>query len=282
MAARDAGCDFKPMHTQRRALGPHDVLIDMAYCGICHTDLHIAAGHLSSLGLKSYPCVAGHELSGTVAAVGPAVTKFKVGDGIGVGCMVDSCRTCAACLRGEEQKCSSQVQTYGSGDRNKRGLFAPGAPQHTLGGYTDRMVVDEHFGIKIPAGFPLEAAGPIMCSGVTLFDPLRRYGATVGTRVGIAGIGGLGQMGIKIARALGCQVTAITRSPAKAAFAHKCGAQATLLSGDVAAMASSRGTLDLVLNTIPAEHDYHAFTALLAPGGKQIMLGITTGEGEGT
>ncbi len=283
MATRDDKCRFEPMRFSRRAVGARDVLIDMKYCGVCHTDLHAAQGHLVALSGRCYPCVPGHELAGVVAAVGADVTKVKVGDQVGVGCMVDSCLECAACKRGEEQMCSKQTATY-NGKDNGSGRAATGrsagTPNFTLGGYTDKMVCDERFVIVIPPSYPLEFAGPVMCAGVTLFDPLRRYGATKGgMRIGIVGVGGLGQMGLKLAKAMNCHVTAITRSPAKAAFARACGADEVLVSTDAEAM--KRGAraraLDLVLNTIPSEHDYSPYSALLTPAGKQVMLGLNTG-----
>ena len=268
MAAADARCDFRPARFNRRAVGRSDVLLDMKYCGICHTDVHAAQGHLVALSGRCYPCVPGHELAGVVAAVGADVTRVRVGDHVGVGCMVDSCLTCAACRRGEEQMCSKQTATYNGKDNGSgRAAPGPGAPAHTLGGYTDKFVVHERFAVVIPKSYPLECAGPVMCAGVTLFDPLRRYGATKGTRVGVVGLGGLGQMGIRLAKAMGCIVTAITRSAAKADFAKECGADFVIVSTSSDDMARARAAraLDLVLNTIPVEHDYAPFTALLAP-----------------
>jgi uncharacterized zinc-type alcohol dehydrogenase-like protein len=162
MATQSRACDFKPLRLTRRPVGPHDVLIEMKYCGVCHTDLHNAAGHLEALGGPFYPCVPGHELAGVCIAVGASVTRAKVGDQIGVGCMVDSCLECAACLRGEEQKCMKQVMTYGGQDRSGRAAYGPGAPEHTLGGYTSHMVVHERFAVIIPAAYPLQMAGPVM------------------------------------------------------------------------------------------------------------------------
>lgn len=278
MATADPSCDFKPARFQRRALGENDVLIEMKFCGICHTDLHTAAGHLGALGMKAYPCVPGHELAGVAVKVGPKVTKVKVGDQVGVGCMVDSCLKCDACKKGEEQKCTKQVGTYCGKNQNGRAAYPAKGPQHTLGGYTNLHVVHEHFAVIVPPSYPLECAGPVMCAGVTLFDPLRRYGATKGTHVGIVGVGGLGQMGIKIAKAMGCEVTAITRSPAKGSFAtEKCGADRVIVSTDAAQMKAAVGTMDLVLNTIPVEHDFYAYKPLLTRTGKLVMLGLNSG-----
>jgi uncharacterized zinc-type alcohol dehydrogenase-like protein len=285
MATLDASCTFRPMRLQRRALNPRDVLIDMRFCGLCHTDYHHARNEAAPLMPARYPCVPGHELAGVVAAVGSEVTRFKVGDHAGVGCMVDACLACPACKRGEEQKCSKQVATYGA-PLSARAGAPPSAPQHTLGGYTSATVVHEQFVVRIPEGYPLEAAGPIFCAGVTLYDPLRRYGGplkadgTFARRVSVAvvGLGGLGAIGCKIAAAMGASVTAVTRSQAKAAFAlTKCSAGAALLSTDARAMAAAHGTFDLVLNSIPVEHDWSVYTPLLKPSGKHVLLGLHSG-----
>ena len=236
LATDSDACDFQPRAFQRRGVGPHDVHIDMQYCGVCHTDLHVARGETGSLLPVAYPCVPGHELAGICVAVGSEVTRFKVGDRVGVGCMVDACLTCSACKRGEEQMCIRQTGTYCAKPSARAGV-PPGAPNHTLGGYTTAFVVHERFGVKIPEGYPLEAAGPIMCAGVTLFDPLRRYGAGPGKKVAIVGLGGLGAIGVKIAKAMGAHVTAVTRSAAQAAFAkYSCGADNALISSDAGAM----------------------------------------------
>jgi len=275
MACEDASCNFQPMELQRRPLSDMDVLIEMKYCGVCHTDLHFAANHMKSVLKTTYPCVPGHELVGICSAVGSNVTKVKVGDHIGVGCMVDSCRECKACKRGEEQMCIKQVATYQGKDfgSGRAATFPTGGK--TLGGYTTRMVVDEHFAIKIPPDYPLEAAGPVMCAGVTMFDPLMRQGAKAGTRVGIVGLGGLGVLGIKLAAALGCKVTAISRSAAKESLARDAGATRFVVSSDRRQMVEARNSLDLILNTIPTAHDYQPFSELLARGGKQVLLGIS-------
>lgn len=274
MATADAACHFTPQKFQRRALGDSDVLIDMKFCGICHTDVHVARGETGALSPAKYPCVPGHELAGIVAAIGPKVTLFKVGDQIGVGCMVDSCLSCAACKRGEEQMCGSNTMTY-CGAPSARAGVPPGAPQHTLGGYSSAHVVHERFGIRIPSNYPLEAAGPIMCAGVTLYDPLRRYGAGPGKKVAIVGIGGLGAIGIKIAKAMGAEVTALTRSAVKASFAKQnCGADEAIVVTDAAVMKAHAGSFDLILDTIPSEHDDSVYLPLLEPArGSIVHLG---------
>ena len=275
MATADGTCNFRPLRLSRRAPGPFDVSISMKYCGICHTDLHAACGDASALMGAHYPCVPGHELAGIVSAVGASVTRFAVGDPVGVGCMVDSCLNCAACRRGEEQFCMSQVATYNARDKSGRAASPCG---YTLGGYTSAFVVHERFAVRLPAGYPLEASAPLLCAGVTLFDPLRRYGAGPGSRVGIVGLGGLGQIGARIAAKLGCVVTVITRSPAaKRALATECGATTVIDAGSAAELRAAAGSLDLVLDTIPVKHDYAALKALLAPGGRRklVMLGLT-------
>jgi len=272
------------MRMARRPVGDYDVLFRMVACGICHSDLHIARGHIESVaGKVNYPLVPGHELAGVCTAVGSKVTKFAVGDHVGVGCMVDSCLKCKECLSGEEQKCSHKygnVATYNGKDRYGRAATSP-VGGSTIGGYSTAHVVHEKFAIKIPSEYPLASAGPVMCAGVTLFDPLRRYGTKAGTKVGIVGVGGLGTMGIKIAKALGAEVTAISRGPSKEAYCRSAGADHFISSTDAAAMKAARGTLDLIMNTISANHDYDVYTQLLAPGpnGKHIILGLNNALG---
>lgn len=273
MACSGPACDFKPVGMQRRPLGPSDILIDMKYCGVCHSDVHHAANH--NMGQTPYPCVPGHELAGVCVAVGAACTKIRVGMRVGVGCMVDSCLDCKLCGDGEEQKCDKLVGTYGGKDKGSGRAASPCG--WTLGGYTSRFVVHEHFAIIIPDGYPLEAAGPVMCAGITMYDPFAKLNATVGTRVGIVGLGGLGVMGIKIAKALGCTVTAISRSQAKEGFARGEGADSYVASSDRGQMEGAQGSFDIILNTIPVYHDYDVFTKLLKAEGKQVILGLHKG-----
>ena len=310
MACTDPTCDFKPVRLSRRSLGPRDVCIEMKFCGICHTDVHFAANHTKGFLPSEYPCVPGHELAGVCTAVGAEVIRFQVGDQVGVGCMVDSCLNCRACKRGEEQMCMRQTATYQGKNTNGRAAVGPGAPHDkTLGGYSTVHVVDERFAVLIPPEYPLEYAGPVLCAGVTMYDPLKKH-ATAGMRVGIVGLGGLGVIGIKLAKALGCEVTAISRGggmpeqslppspdlqssgptassmpqgspprpmPAKAALATRAGARTFVASTDPEAMAAAEGSLDLILNTIPCAHSYMAYQKLLTPRGKQVLLGLHEG-----
>lgn len=284
MACDDSRCDFKAIKLQRRPLGDFDVLIDMKYCGVCHSDLHDAAGHLDDLlGKRKYPHVPGHELSGVCLQVGARVTKFKVGDHIGVGCMVDSCLSCASCHSGKEQKCkNSMTPTYQGFNQHGRAATYPaiqanGEKGYTLGGYTSKMVVTEHFGILIPKSYPLEYAGPVMCAGVTVYDPLQEHGVKAGSKVGIVGLGGLGQMGVRIAKAMGADVTVISRSQQKEKFARDLGADSFIVSTSQSSMEAHAGKLDLIINTIPAYHDYICFQSLLNKAGTQVLLGLHAG-----
>lgn len=282
MACEDSKCDFKPMAIKRRPLGPKDVLIDMKYCGVCHSDLHFAANHMGHLGAATkYPIVPGHELAGICTAVGSEVSKIKVGDYVGVGCLVDSCLECKHCKGDEEQWCQGGLQnavpTF-NGPSEKYGrsdTFPKGG--HTLGGYSTKFVVTEHFAIKVPQSYPLEAAGPVMCAGITVWDPLRKSQAGPGTKVGIVGLGGLGVMGIKLAKALGCTVTAISSSDRKKDLAAKAGAGTYLNSSMPEELTAHEQSLDLILNTVPSEHDYVAYAALLNPHGTQVLLGGHSG-----
>lgn len=274
MACSSTDCNFAPMRLKRRPMSDIDVKIKMKFCGICHTDLHTAAGHLSTLGLTNYPCVPGHELAGVCVAVGSKVTKFKVGDAVGVGCMIDSCRTCKNCKAGLEQKCLGQVGTYNAPKTLERSESYPKGTR-PLGGYTDIMICQEDFCVLIPPTYPLECAGPIMCAGVTLYDPLMVNKAGPGTKVAIVGLGGLGLIGIKIAKALGCEILAVSSSEAKSAIAKSCGADNFVIAKKIVGSAHVGG-YDLVLNTIPVEHDYTIYSKLVNKKGKQVILGLNT------
>lgn len=249
---------------QRRAPGPRDVQIDIAYCGICHTDLHTIRSEWPG---TLYPCVPGHEIVGHVSAVGSEVTGFKVGDTVGVGCMVGSCQQCSACAEGLEQYCErGMVATYN----------APCAdpPGHTLGGYSQRIVVDEKFVLRVRhPQEQLAAVAPLLCAGITTYSPLRHWQVGPGKKVGIVGIGGLGHMGIKIAHAMGAHVVAFTTSESKRQEAHVLGADEVVNSRDEAQMAAHQGSFDFILDTVAAPHVLDAFTALLKRDGTLCLVG---------
>ncbi|MBI4921536.1 MAG: NAD(P)-dependent alcohol dehydrogenase [Devosia nanyangense] len=249
---------------ERREPGPHDVKIDILFCGVCHSDLHTARGEWEG---TKYPCVPGHEIVGKVVAVGAHVTKFAAGDRVGVGCMVDSCRECESCKAGNEQYCyAGNVGTYNGKDTHLGG--------HTLGGYSASITVDEDFVLRIPDGLPLDATAPLLCAGITLYSPLMHWHAGSGKRVGIVGLGGLGHMGVKIARALGAHVTMITTSPGKAKDAAKLGAHDVIISTDTAQMKAAEKTFDLLMNTVSATHDFNAISRLLKVDGAHVLLGV--------
>ena len=260
-----ADAPFEPLEIERRAPGPRDVQIDIAYCGICHSDLHTARSEWAG---TRYPCVPGHEIVGTVSAVGGEVAKFKVGDVVGVGCMVDSCRHCAACEEGLEQYCENGF----TGTYNGATADAPG---HTLGGYAQRIVVDEGFVLKVthPAS-QLAAVAPLLCAGITTYSPLRHWKVGPGQKVGVVGIGGLGHMGVKIAHAMGAKVVAFTTSDSKRRDALDLGADEVVVSRNEDEMKAHRGSFDFILNTVAASHDLDAYTGLLKRDGTMVLVGV--------
>ena len=226
---------LEPFVFSQREVGPHDILIDIKFAGICHSDIHQAR---EDWGSAIFPMVPGHEIAGVVSAVGSAVTKFKVGDHAGVGCFVDTCRVCANCLAGLEQYClGHMVLTYNGVEAD---MQTP-----TYGGYSTHIVIDEGYALTIPPGLPLDIAAPLLCAGITLYSPLRYWQAGPGTRVGIMGLGGLGHMGVKIAHAMGAEVTLISHSPGKEEDARRLGADNFILSSDAKAMKAARNSLDL-------------------------------------
>jgi len=273
MGCEDNRCDLKPMKFQRRPMGERDVLIKMKYCGVCHSDLSFAAGQALPV---TYPLVPGHELAGVAVACGSKCEKIKVGMHVGIGCIVGACGNCKSCKKGEEQKCMNMTSTYGAKDKTGRAATYP-AGEQTLGGYTTMMVCDERYVIIVPDEYPLEYVGPLMCAGITMYDPLKRQGVAKGSRVGIIGLGGLGQMGIKIAKALGCIVTGISRRANKKELATESGADRFLVSKSKEEMDNAVHSLDLILNTIPVSHDYLFYNSLLDKGGKQVLLGLHKG-----
>jgi uncharacterized zinc-type alcohol dehydrogenase-like protein len=260
-AASSATAPLAPFRFQRRDPRPDDVVIDILYCGICHSDLHTAR---NDWGGTTYPVVPGHEIIGRVAAVGPEVTKFQVGDRVGVGCMVDSCFHCDACDDGEEQYCPSCVYTYGRPDRDG---------SITRGGYSGAIVVTERFVLKVPETLDPAAAAPLLCAGITTWSPLRHWGVSAGAKVAVVGLGGLGHMALKLAKALGAEVTLFTRSPGKEADARRLGADNVVLSSDAAAMAAVAGTFQLIIDTVPYAHDVNPYIPTLAVSGTLVLVG---------
>jgi uncharacterized zinc-type alcohol dehydrogenase-like protein len=254
---------LESMDITRRAPGPHDVQIDIAFCGVCHSDLHQVRGEWAG---TMYPCVPGHEIVGRVSAVGAHVSGYRVGDLVGVGCMVDSCKGCAECEDGLENYCDGMVGTY-------NGLTAD-APGHTLGGYSEQIVVHERFVLRVRhPEEQLASVAPLLCAGITTWSPLRHWGAGPGKRVGIVGIGGLGHMGIKLARAMGAHVVAFTTSASKRQDAEALGAHEVVVSTDPAAMVARSKSLDLIVNTVAAPHNLDAFTSLLKRDGTMVLVG---------
>ena len=243
-AATDASAPLAPFSFERRAPGLRDVKIKIDWCGVCHSDLHTARGEW---GNTLYPSVPGHEIIGVVTEVGAQAAKYKVGDIVGVGCMVDSCRVCESCRSGLEQYCDTGFTgTYNGPEQ--------GTGANTFGGYSDSIVVDENFVLRIPAGLDPAGAAPLLCAGVTTYSPLRRWRVGPGQRVGVVGLGGLGHMAVKLARAMGAEVVLFTTSPEKVADGLAMGAHEVVVSKDTTAMATQRERLNFILNTVAAPH----------------------------
>lgn len=259
-AAQSATAPIAPFSFERREPGPDDVSIDILYAGICHSDIHTARGEWPG---TLYPCVPGHEIVGRVTRVGANVKKFKAGDLAGVGCMVDSCRSCASCREGLENYC----------DNGFTGTYNGNGVTNTYGGYSDHIVVDQRFVLSVSEKLDIKAVAPLLCAGITMYSPLRHWGAGKGMRVGIIGLGGLGHMGIKLAAAMGAHTTMITRSKGKEKDAASLGATDVLLSSDEKQMAQAAGTFDLLINTIPSGHDIDPYNNLLKRDGVQVVVG---------
>ncbi|MGR3809728.1 NAD(P)-dependent alcohol dehydrogenase [Jiulongibacter sp. NS-SX5] len=251
------------MTITRRELSSLDVQIEIAYCGICHSDLHAVK---NDWGGTNYPVVPGHEIVGKVTETGSAVTKFKVGDTVGVGCIVDSCRNCDHCHEGNEQFCDEGMTVvFNSEDRKYGGI--------TYGGFTKAIVVDENYVVKVPDTLPLSSAAPILCAGITVYSPLKHWNIGPGKKVGIVGLGGLGHMAIKIANAMGAEVTVFTTSESKAKDAKKLGAHYVVLSTDKAQMRAS-AKLDMILDTVSAKHDLNSYVNILKVDGSLVLVGL--------
>ncbi|MCC8558519.1 NAD(P)-dependent alcohol dehydrogenase [Xanthomonas vesicatoria] len=263
-AAQAADQPLAPFVFERREPGPNDVQIDIAYCGVCHSDLHTARNEWHN---TLYPSVPGHEIVGRVTAVGDAVTGFKVGDLAGVGCMVDSCRSCASCQEGEEQYCEQGF----TGTYNGPML---GGGENTYGGYSDHIVVDQKYVLRISHTDNLAAVAPLLCAGITTYSPLAHWKVGPGQKVGVVGLGGLGHMAVKIAKAMGATVVLFTTSESKRADAMRLGASEVVISKDEAQMAAQYNTLDFILNTVAAPHNLDPFLNALKRDGAMVLVGV--------
>lgn len=262
-AAHSPESDLVPYHFERRALRNNDVLIEILFSGICHSDLHTIKG---DWGEQPYPLIPGHEIIGKVLEVGPQVKKYKVGDSVGVGCLVDSCQECDQCENHEEQYCrGGLVPTYGGQDKITEEV--------TQGGYSKHIVVREEFVVKVPEKLDISKAAPILCAGITTYSPLRTWQVGKGTRVGVIGMGGLGHMGVKLAVAMGADVTVISRHPQKEEYAKSLGAKGLLNSTDEEAMEKAANSFDFILDTVPVKHNYNTYTPLLDIDGTLCLVG---------
>ncbi len=263
-AAQTRSAPITPFDIQRREVGPHDVLIDIDYCGICHSDIHQVR---DEWGGSAFPMVPGHEIVGRVGRLGPEVTRFRPGDLAGVGCFVDSCRRCATCRRGMEQFCENGTAfTYNSTEMDRR--------TPTYGGYSRQIVVDEGYVLAVPKTLDPAGAAPLLCAGITTFAPLRRFGVKQGDRVGVVGLGGLGHMAVKLAAAMGAEVTMLSTSRAKEADARRLGAHAFVLTTDPGAVRKLAGAFDVVIDTVSARHDVDPYLRALRTEGAMAVVGL--------
>jgi alcohol dehydrogenase (NADP+) len=265
-AAASPTAAMAPFTIPRRAAGPHDVQIEILYCGVCHSDLHTVRNEWESAMPTVYPCVPGHEIVGRVGKAGTEVKKFKEGDLVAVGCMVDSCRQCAGCLEGLQQYCENgMVLTYNSPDNHLGGV--------TYGGYSDSIVVDEDYVLRVPAKLDLAGTAPLLCAGITTYSPLRHWNVGQGKKVGIVGLGGLGHMGVKFAKAFGAHVVLFTTSPNKAADAKRLGADEVVVSKNEAEMQKQVASFDFILDAVSANHDLNTYLNLLKRDGTLTLVG---------
>jgi alcohol dehydrogenase (NADP+) len=262
-AAQTATTPLAPFNIQRRDVGKHDVSIEILYCGVCHSDLHTVRSEWQG---TNYPCVPGHEIVGRVVKVGKDVHKFKEGDTVGVGCMVDSCLTCVNCKEDLEQFCSATIWTYNSPDKHTGGI--------TYGGYSGSIVVDKAFVLKIPKHLDLAATAPLLCAGITTYSPMRHQNVTKGQKVGVVGLGGLGHMGVKIAKALGAHVVVFTTSSNKVEDAIRLGADEVVNSKNADEMQKQLKSFDFILDTVSAKHDINAYLLLLKRDGNLTQVGV--------
>jgi uncharacterized zinc-type alcohol dehydrogenase-like protein len=263
-AAKDAKSMLAPFSFERREVGPHDVLIEITHCGVCHSDIHQAR---DEWGGAAFPMVPGHEIVGKVTKVGAQVKRFKAGDLAGVGCFVDSCRECVSCKDGEEQFCEKGMNgTYNGTEKDGK--------TPTYGGYSSHIVVDENYTLKVSPKLPLEAVAPLLCAGITTYSPLRHWKVGKGSKVAVVGLGGLGHMAVKLAASMGADVTVLSTSKSKEADARKLGAQHFALSSDAATMKSLAGKFDFILDAVSAKHDINAYLGLLKTNGNMVLVGV--------
>jgi len=266
-AALEARAPLGPYSFERRKPREHDIVIDIKYCGVCHSDIHQTRDEWSNYQEESiFPMVPGHEIAGIVEAVGSKATKYKIGDKVGAGCFVDSCRACPECRQGLEQYCTVQtVWTYNG--RDKEG-------QPTYGGYSDKIVVDENYALRMPDNLPLDACAPLLCAGITLYSPLKHWNAGTGKKVAIIGLGGLGHMGVKLAHALGAEVTVLSQSLKKQADGKRLGAHHFYATSDPETFTKLAGYFDLILNTVSAQIDWNQYLNLLKTDGTMVVVGL--------
>ncbi|WP_345294234.1 NAD(P)-dependent alcohol dehydrogenase [Luteimonas vadosa] len=264
-ATSDASSPLAPFTIERREPRAGEVLIDILYCGVCHSDIHQVRNEWG--GNSLYPMVPGHEIIGRVARVGDGVTAFKPGDAVGVGCFVDSCRSCAQCEAGEEQYCEKgMTATYNGVERD--------GTTPTFGGYSTRITVDQAYVLRIPDGMPLDRAAPLLCAGITTYSPMKHYGVQAGDKVAVVGLGGLGHMAVKIARALGAEVTVLSTSASKREDALALGAHKFAVTREPDTFKQLAGSFDFVIDAVSAAHDYNAYLSLLKTDGTMVLLGI--------
>ena len=263
-AALSPANQLVPYAIERREPAPHEVLIDILYCGVCHSDIHQVR---DEWGGSRFPMVPGHEIVGKVVQVGSQVTRWQIGDTVGVGCFIDSCRECGPCRDGEEQYCEQgMTATYNGYQRDGK--------TPTYGGYSTRITVDENYVLRIPEGMPLERTAPLLCAGITTYSPLRHFGVKAGDQVAVVGLGGLGHMGVKIARAMGAKVTVLSHSPGKRDEALRLGAGDFVATSDPLAFKENAARFDFILDTVSAQHDYNAYLNLLRHDGTMVLIGI--------
>ncbi len=263
-AAAGPKAPLNPFTFDRRDPGPHDVVIDIKFCGICHSDIHQAR---DEWGDAIFPMVPGHEIAGIVSHAGAEVTKYRVGDRVGVGCFVDSCRTCESCREGTEQYCLNHIAfSYNGTEMDEK--------TPTMGGYSQHIVVDENYVLRIPDALPLDVAAPLLCAGITLYSPLRHWQAGPGRRVAIVGLGGLGHMGVKLAHALGADVTVLSQTLKKRDDGIRMGAGAYYATSDPKTFEKLQNSFDLIINTVSSPMDWNAYLALLKLDGTMVVLGV--------